>query len=58
MFKLALLTGVDRLIRSCPSRDYLSEQVRSSLKENLSFNFCFLQALMQYPLTCSIADLP
>ena len=41
MFKLALMTGVDRLI-SCPSRDYLSEQVRSSLKENLSFNLYFL----------------
>ena len=57
MFKLALMTGVDRLI-SCPSRDYLSEQVRSSLKENLSFNLYFSQALMQYPLTYSIADLP
>ena len=35
MFKLALMTGMDRLIRSCPSRDCLSGQVRSSLKESL-----------------------
>ena len=57
MFKLALMTGLDRLIWSCPSRDCLSGQMRFSLKVKkvCPLTSIFSQALMQYHLTCSIA---